>query len=113
MNKEKLEKIFRTGGVSPIDRVSLGKQDVFIGDGFSLMPHNAYRKFGVEPDEFPGGMYVTWWWLGKDEKLDVGRPLFFDAKHNPEYSREDRQQARVNAAVKEAKQFIEMRANAS
>ena len=112
MNKEKMEQIFRNVGVKPVDRKRIGDFDVFLGDGFSLMPHNAYRKFGVEPAVFPGGMYVTWWWLGKDEKLYAGQPVFFDAKHNPELILSDKQTARINGAMKTAKQFLEMRANA-
>lgn len=109
MNKEKIEEIFRKGGVSPAERRSYGDFNVFIGDGFSLMPHNAYRRFGVDPDEFPSGMYVTWWWIGKDEKLDVGRPLFFSAMHNPEYSAADKKTARINAALKDAEKFMARR----
>lgn len=109
MNKEKMEEVFRKGGVKPAERRKSGDFDIFIGDGFSLMPHMAYRRFGVEENEFPSGMYVTWWWVGKDEKLDIGRPLFFDAKHNPEYSSADKKTARVNAALVDAESFLARR----
>ena len=109
MNKEKLEDIFRKGGVKPVKREKLGDYDVFIGDGFSLCPHKPYQRFGVEPMEYPRGMYVTWWWLGKDENLDVGQPLFFDVLHNPEYSGDDKKRARVNRALKEANDFLKRR----
>ena len=104
-----MEEIFRNGGVKPAGREKLGDWDVFIGDGFSLPPHRAYWRFGVEPEEFDHGMYVTWWWLGKDEKLDVGQPIFFDVLHNPEYSSEDKKQSRINAAVRAAKYFLTRR----
>jgi hypothetical protein len=109
MNKEKLERIFRAGGVRPVERKRMGDFDIFIGDGFSLMPHKPYQRFGVDADEFPSGMFVTWWWVGKDEKLDTGQPMFFDVMHNPEYSAEDKKIARINAAMKAATRFIQDR----
>lgn len=102
MNKEQMEEIFRKGGVAPAARTSLGDHDVFVGDGFSLAPHRIYRKYGVEATDFPSGMYVTWWWLGKDEKLDFGRPLFFDAFHNPELDGPSKRKARIAKAIEDA-----------
>lgn len=106
MNKEKMEHVFREAGVTPALRQNAGDYDIFVGDGFSLMPHRLYRRFGVEPTEFPKGMYVTWWWVGKDEKLDVGRPLFFDWAHDAEYSADDKKNMRILKAVDEANKFI-------
>ena len=106
MNKDKLEEIFRKGGVKPVSREKLDDFDIFIGDGFSLAPHAAYFKFGIEPTDFPNGMYVTWWWLGKDEELYTGHPLFFDMHHNPEYSWETKKLARVNTAKLNAQEFL-------
>ena len=109
MNKDKLEEIFRRGGAKPVSREKLEDFDLYIGDGFSLAPHKHYRRFGVEAEDFPQGMYVTWWWLGKDENLDTGQPLFFDMNHDPEYSWESKQIARVNTAKNTAREFLKTR----
>lgn len=94
----------------PEKRAKLGDYDVFIADGFSLPPHKAYHRFGVGPDDFPGGMYATLWWLSKEtEKLDVGQPLFFETFHDRQYSLEDKKRARINAGMKAAKDFIAKR----
>lgn len=109
MNKEQMERVFAAGGVKPVDRVRLRDHDVFIGEGFSLPPHRIYRRFGVSETDFPRGMFATWWWIGKDEKLDTGQPLFFDTFHNPEYDAATKKIARKNTAIKEAVGFLNRR----
>ena len=103
MHKDKVETICRNAGIRPETREKIGDVDLFLADGFSLPPHKAYAKFGITPFEFPHGMYVTLWWVSRDvEKLDVGRPLFFDVKENSKY-------ARLNAARRDARTFVENR----
>jgi hypothetical protein len=110
MHKNRIESICRAAGMRPEGRKTIKGHEVFVADGFSLMPHNAYRRFGVEPDEYPGGMYVTLWWASKgDEKLDTGQPLFFQANHDPQYDAATKKQARINTAFKTAAEFIERR----
>jgi hypothetical protein len=106
MNKDRLEEIFRKGGAKPVSRQKLEDFDLYIGDGFSLSPHTHYRRFGVEATDFPRGMYVTWWWIGKDENLFTGQPLFCDVNHDPEYSWDDKKQMRVRSAIETAKGFL-------
>jgi hypothetical protein len=100
MNKDQVEKSLRFGGTTPILREKMGNYDLYISDGFSQPPHLSYQKFGVDPGEFPAGMFVTFWWLGKDEKLHIGRPLFISIS---EYD----QQTRINAARKDAKKAMQ------
>lgn len=95
MDKNELEQSLRKGGTVPILRERMGDYDLFFSDGFSHPPHLSYQKFGIEPEEFPGGMFVTVWWLGRDEKLHIGRPLFFDMT-------EPSKDARINAARQDA-----------
>lgn len=109
MNKDKLETIFRKAGVTPEFRHKIKDYDIFVGDGFSSPPHDKYRRFGVGKKDFSFGCYVTWWWVGKDEKLDTGQPLFFEAFHNPELGKEFKKKARVNAALQQAAGFLERR----
>lgn len=94
----------------PEKRARWKDYEIFVADGFSLMPHNAFRRFGVESDEFPAGMYATLWWVSKEsDQLDTGQPIFFDALHNPEYSAETKKQARINTALREAEGFLKRR----
>lgn len=112
-SKNRIEFICRNAGMKPVKRDSIEGVEIFIADGFSLAPHRAYRRFGIDEREFPRGMYATLWWASKgDEKLDIGQPLFFDVFHDPEYSREDKQRARIAAALKEAGKFLAKRKKA-
>ncbi len=112
MDKNGIESICRRVGLTPEKRMRVGDSDLFIADGRSSPPHSYYRRFGVGPDDFPGGCYVTLWVLAKDEKLDTGQPLFFELFHNPEYSGGVKKMARINTAIKEAVGFIARRKEA-
>lgn len=109
MDKDRMERIFAKGGVTPVERVHVRNYDIFLGEGFSLAPHRIYRKFGVDATDFPSGMYVTWWWIGKDEKLDTGRPLFFDVFHDPKLDPPSKKKARIAAAIADAKDHMQQR----
>lgn len=110
ISKNKIESMCRNAGMLPVKRGNIKGVEIFIADGFSPPPHIAYRRFGIEPTEFPFGMFATLWWISKgDEKLDIGQPLFFDAFHDTGYSKEDKQRARINAAMKEARLFLDRR----
>lgn len=114
IGKSKIESICRRAGMKPVKRDNIEGVEVFIADGFSMMPHTYYRRFGVGSGDFPHGMYVTLWWASKgDEKLDIGQPLFFDVMHNPEYANGSKQRARINSALQTAREFIERRRKAN
>lgn len=113
IGKHKIERICRDAGMVPAMRDRINGAEVFIADGFSTPPHMAYRRFGIGPQQFPGGMFVTLWWASKgDEKLDTGQPLFFEAFHDPQYSRADKKRARINSARQAAKDFLASRKRA-
>jgi hypothetical protein len=110
MNKDRIETIFRQSGLVPELRKKLRDVDVYVGDGFSAPPHKNFRRFGIGPDDYTMGMYVTFWWVSrKEEELDIGQPLFFEPFHDPDYSKEDRKQSRINRAVKTAEEFLKKR----
>ena len=112
MNKEKMEKVLERAGVKPVAREKLGEYDVLIGDAFSLPPHSAHRRFDIEPDDFPNGMYVTWWIVDRDGGSVKDASLFFcDAYHDPEHSIEGKRQLRIKRAIEEARKMILRRAN--
>lgn len=113
IGKSKIEDICRRAGMKPVKRDNIEGAEVFIADGFSMMPHTYYRRFGVEPHDFPHGMYITLWWVSKgDENLDIGQPLFFDVMHNPEYANGSKQLARINSALATARDFLDRRKKA-
>lgn len=110
LDKDQFETMCRNAGMKPELRKPLRELEVYIADGFSMMPHNTWRRFGVEADEFPSGMYVTLWMLSKREGImGAGRPIFFDAFHNPELEGESKKQARINAALDDADQHLQDR----
>lgn len=113
IGKNKIETMCRNAGMAPAKRATIDGAEVFIADGFSAPPHWIYRHFGIGPTQFPFGMFATLWWASKgDEKLDTGQPLFFDAFHDPQYSAADKKRARVNTAIKEAREFLRSRKKA-
>lgn len=107
MDKHKIESICRRSGMVPVSRARIQGAEVFIADGFSAHPAIMFKRFGVEPNDFPGGCYATLWWVSrKEDQLDVGQPLFFQLLHNPELTGEGKKQARINAAKAEADRFL-------
>lgn len=99
MDKDAIETMFRKAGLSPVSRETIGDYNLFIGDGFSRPPHSYFQRFDIEPDDFPEGMYVTFWWLGADERLLRGSPLFIKPT-------EDQLFKRINAARQDAMDSI-------
>lgn len=99
MDKEQLEEKFRRGGTIPTHREPMGDYDLYISEGYSSPPHLKAQILGIEPGDFPLGMYVTIWWLGHGEKLFAGQPIFFDALKTS-------QPSRIAEARKTANNFI-------
>ena len=107
LTKQDIERICRNGCMEPVKRTKIDSAEVFIADGVSAPPHLAHRRFGIGPEQFPGGMYVTMWWLSRGEdKLDVGSFLYFEVLHDPMLSKSGKQRARINSALADAKQFL-------
>jgi len=107
MNKDKIEQMTSDAGLKPVSREKLGEYDLYIADGFSLCPHQKHNKFGIQPMDFPNGMYVTMWWVGRGEDGGYMHHLFMDAYNDSEYSWEDKKIMRINAARYDAGKFIE------
>jgi hypothetical protein len=109
VNKDMMERACRKAGMKPEKRETINGREVFIADGFSAIPDITFKRFGVDKGEFPMGAYVTMWWVAKDEKLDVGRPILFDAFHDVGLSIDDKKRARINRAMVEASKFLKSR----
>lgn len=110
LTKQDIERICRNGSMEPVKRGKIGSAEVFIADGVSAPPHLAHRRFGIGPEQFPGGMYVTMWWLARGEdKLDVGSFIYFELLHDPMLSKSGKRRARINAAMKDANDFLASR----
>lgn len=107
ISREKAEEMTKNAGLKPVKKTVLRDFDLLVSDGFSLPPHRNFRKFGLGPEHFNQGCYVTMWWLMKgDEKMFAGNSLFFDVFHDPDYDRESKQKMRVNSAVEDAANFL-------
>jgi hypothetical protein len=102
ITKGNIERMCLKAGTAPADRIFVGDYEILISDGFSLPPHRVFRKFGIGPDDFPKGCYCTFWWLMKGDNLYFGKPLFFDAFHDPEYDAATKRRARINRARDDA-----------
>lgn len=79
MEKEQVEDKLRRFGTTPLLRERMGDYDLYISEGHSSPPHFSAQRIGIKPDEFPSGMFVTFYWLGKGEKLHFGSPSFYCA----------------------------------
>lgn len=83
----------------PERRAHIGGKDVFIADGFSTPPHINFHLFGLGPDEFPFGCFLTVWFsAGEKSEIEQGAHLAFDAIQAD--SRD--QPARLRAAIADA-----------
>lgn len=110
MDKSNIERMCRDAGLTPEKREPFEGMDIFVADGFVAQPHVTFRRFGIESGEFPFGCFATLWWTAYGEqKFDVGRPIFFNAFHDPQYDKETKKRARVNTAVNDARDFIRQR----
>lgn len=79
MEKNEVEDKLRRAGTVPCLRERMGDYDLYISEGHSRAPHLSAQRMGIKPDDFPNGMFVTFYWLGKGEKLHFGSPSFYDA----------------------------------
>lgn len=110
LTKDSVERMFSKGGVHPEKRTTYRGFDVFIADGFAANPAVAFKRFGVEPGEFSFGAYCTCWFVAKGEDFfEIGRPMIFDAFHDPDLDTQSKKLARVNRAWDEVKTFLDKR----
>ena len=87
--------------------------EIYVAEGYSDHPHVEYRRFFIDEKDFPYGAYMSMWWVAEDEDhFDVGRPMFFASDHDPQMPVSQRPKARTNAALNDAKSFIERRLEA-
>ena len=100
MNKEELEETFRKVGCKPSHREKFGDYDIFYGTGISRPPHRPWAD-KEEMGGFPLGAFVTFYWVGKNERLYFGRPLFHELTELSE-------PARIDAARKDAHRNLEI-----
>lgn len=113
LGKTKIERMCRAAGVLPVSRATVKGREVFIADGFSAKPHETFKRFAIEQGDFPFGAFGTFWWIFEnDEKLSLGRPLFFDAFHDAGHTVESKQKMRIASAIKDAEQTLTIQSRA-
>lgn len=114
IGKSKIERMCRAAGVVPVKRATIARREVFIADGFSAMPHVTFQKFDVDWSGFAFGAFATFWWVFEnDDKMSLGRPLFFDAMHDPGYSADSKRDMRVRAALADAQEILTIQNSAT
>jgi hypothetical protein len=110
ITKDKMEEIFRRVGVLPERWEKHGDLDIYVADGF-VSPQNFWKfqwKFGnfLNDGEFPLGAYVTAWFIGKDEEIVQACPFACEPFHDTGLSIEAKKLARINTAMKGAKDYL-------
>lgn len=108
--KDRIEEACRKAGMRPEVRETYREHDIFVAEGYSVMPEITYARFGAGVGEFPDGCFCAIWWLATGEdKFDVGCPIFFHADHDSEYDYATRRQARINTALRDARHHLDQR----
>ena len=100
MDKDKLALILDQGPVKPADRRTIGRNQVFVADGFVPPPHHYLERFGVREGQYPNGVYMTIWWT--DQKPQRGGAAFFEPDHDPLLMLSYKKKARINSVLKAA-----------
>lgn len=109
MDKSKLERLCENAGLKPERRTTLRGHDIFIAEGYVLMPEVTF-PMSVKPGEYPGGCYAALFWTAKGEdRMQMGHTLFFDLNHDSQYDTATRRRARINAAIKRADEVLRIR----
>ena len=113
MDRHVIERCCRKAGLTPEKKLTLQGMEIYIADGYSTVPHEAFARFGVKKGELPIGCYVTMWWAAKNEnQVEFGMPIFFEPNHNPEIEASMKKKARINTAIKEASGFLKRKKKA-
>jgi len=96
MKLEQFEDLCRRAKLTPVKKITYPECEVFIADG----------KRDDRKDDYPNGYFRTMWATSRDG-LDVGSHIEFDAAHDMgRLIFSERKDARVNAAIKAAEEFI-------
>lgn len=110
LNRDTVEKMMVGAQMQPAHKEKVGDYEVFVGDGYSFTPEATYKRFGAEPGDFNGGAFCTVWFVARDETFfEVGSPALYRTDHNPELDTSSKRRARINRAMKDAKEFIDRR----
>lgn len=113
IDKAKAEEISNNAQLTLERRQRIGDYELFIAAGESQPPHFRYQRFGVEPEEFPNGCFVTMSWLMQGEdKLLIAWPTFYEKGHDPYLSEAGKKRARINRAIRDAEEHLEARKRA-
>ena len=93
-----LEDFVMKKGLHPTGKMEYKGKEVYIAE----TEHETDKKW-----EYPLGYYQVSWFCGVDGKFDGGSWVEFDAMHDLDMTREGRQQARINAAIKHAQDWVD------
>lgn len=98
-NKEALEKsLVERHGVIPLAKEHYKNMSIWVGE--------AWRN--DDPQEFPWGYYQGFYMIGfNEEKMDHVQEVMFSPFHDPEIPHVDKQRARKNKLLADARERID------
>lgn len=111
LTKNTLARMCAMAGMQPEVRTNYKQYDVFIADGFTDRPGVVLKKFGVGPEDYPFGAYITMWAVAKGEDhIEVASILTEDSFQGHGLAAK---QTRIKAALYKAGEFIARRERVS
>lgn len=114
MKTAEFEKMCKDVGLMQEAKVSIRNGEVLVADGEPNKRGKAYLlKMGaVHLGQFPDGYYMTAWNMENKKYPLTGKFLFFDKNHDRIYDERTRKCLRVDKAIEDSIQIIEMMRNA-
>lgn len=101
-----MESHFRANGAVPVTDFTHRGLRVYIAAGGPHFDTRGVVKLSDMDKWMHDGYYVATWAVQKDRQI-IGQPLYFKLDHDILLTDEQREQIRVNAAIDEAKRFID------
>ena len=110
MKIKEFETILSVAGIVPVARATIDGEDVFVADGFvSPLKQETLKRFGVEPNEYPYGCYMTISVIEDKQRGWDTQYAVCDAFHDPGHSKETKQSMRVKTILERTQQAISSR----
>lgn len=102
-----IEKHFQVHGARPCETRSYMGYKVYLADSG---PHYDAEKhmLGEEDAWMKDGYYLSCWGVIRDNLAVWGRPVYFKTNHNAELNNGSRKEARLNAAMADAEDYIRL-----
>lgn len=91
----------------PVKRIQWRGVEIYLSEGGPFYPDEFPLENRAQvKDDFPLGFYEATYAVGVGDQIIFWQPLLFDRLHDAQYTDSSREQARVNAALKQAQEVI-------